>query len=413
MKMKVIDLNQNLMAVVFIISESKTMNKLLHKRYESGDIMLKEMLERARLVTVCLDEWTKKSLTSSFLGISACFYDPRDNVARHIVLCIKQIQHPHTGEMLKDAVLDTISEWNIDSSKVLMLVTDNGANVVKAMRLLREDAAAKEIEYKESEGVEDSDSTHEDQLEAESSTNLEEDDSDDTDSVFSEDDEDEDDENLQFPNLSFRHMPCMAHTLQLVIKKAFSVTTCSLVSKVRAIVGHIRRSGVAVQKLLDITGKTLTTDNATRWNSSYLMMKRLSELRHGVNQVIETMNIDSLRVAEWDELVNFVSLLEPFAELTNVLQSDSHSLSYIIPSLLDLQYHLQQFPHLIMLTRSMLQDLQHRFQYILNPSSDNFNPVPAAASLLDPTVAAVMFTDDARDLLEAAKSYIIVQVGYN
>jgi len=90
---------------------------------------------------VCLDEWTKKSLTASFLGISGCFYDPVDSITRYIVLSINQIQHPHTGEMLKDAVTET-SERNTDSTKVLMLVTDNGANVVKAMRLLSEEATA-------------------------------------------------------------------------------------------------------------------------------------------------------------------------------------------------------------------------------------------------------------------------------
>jgi len=47
---------------------------------------------------------------------------------------IKQIQHPHTGEMLKEAVMETLTEWNIDHSKILLLVTDNGANVVVRCR---------------------------------------------------------------------------------------------------------------------------------------------------------------------------------------------------------------------------------------------------------------------------------------
>jgi len=43
---------------------------------------------------------------------------------------------------VKDAVTETLSEWNIDSTKVLMLVTDNGTSVVKAMRLVSEEATA-------------------------------------------------------------------------------------------------------------------------------------------------------------------------------------------------------------------------------------------------------------------------------
>jgi len=105
------------------------MTEHLFARYEAAVSKLKEVVGRARQITVCLDEWTKKGHSLSFLGVSACFYDPVDSVTRHIVMRIKQIQHPHTGEMLKEAVMETLTEWNIDRSKVLLLVTDNGANV--------------------------------------------------------------------------------------------------------------------------------------------------------------------------------------------------------------------------------------------------------------------------------------------
>lgn len=231
-------------------------------------------------------------------------------------------------------------------------------------------------------------------------------------------DEDQDDSELSedyqeeftVPFVSLRHMPCMAHTLQLVVKKALSTNSCSILSKARSLVGHVRKSGVAVQKLQDICGKTLPVDNATRWNSSYLMMKRLTELRHSINQVVQMLKVDTLRVAEWEEVENVVNLLEPFADQTNLLQSDAHSLSYIIPALLDLQYHLHNFEPLRMVSRAMLQDLNRRFEHILQPSSEHFNPLPAAACLLDPTVAAVMLTDDVKELLEAGKCYVISQV---
>jgi hypothetical protein len=49
-------------------------------------------------------------------------------------------------------------------------------------------------------------------------------------------------------------------------------------------------------------GKTLITDNTTRWNSSYYMAKRVLELRGPVNDVLAEMKIDSLLVAEWSRL---------------------------------------------------------------------------------------------------------------
>ena len=388
----------------FMCTASKKMNQLLQNRYESAEVKLKELVSRARQLTVCLDEWTKKSLTASFLGISCCFYDRVDSITRHIVLSIKQIQHPHTGEMLKDAVTEVLSEWNIDSTKVLMLVTDNGANVVKAMRLLSEEATV-------AAAAATSSADEMGDLEDEQAESREDEETSDEDLGDDPDDHCEDDE-LDFPHIAFRHMPCMAHSLQLVVKKAFRSTHCIIVSKVRTLVAHIRRSGVAVQMLLNLSGKNVIMDNATRWNSSFQMMKRLSELRTSVNQVTQAMKIDSLRVAEWDELVSLVEILEPFAEQTNVLQSDAQSLSYIIPSLLNLQYHLQNFNGYKTLSQSMLQDLNARFKHILEPAAVNhsFNPIPASACLLDPSVARAMFTEDVHELLEAAKSYTITQV---
>jgi len=62
--------------------------------------------------------------------------------------------------------LETLTDRNIDSSKVLMLVTENGANVVKAMRLIGEEAAVSageggDFEDEHHEGGEDNSTTEE------------------------------------------------------------------------------------------------------------------------------------------------------------------------------------------------------------------------------------------------------------
>jgi len=56
---------------------------------------------------------------------------------------------------------------------------------------------------------------------------------------------------------------------------------------------------------------------------------------------------DSLLANEWTRLEETSSLLEPFTVSTDVLQTDAQSLSNILPSLLDLECHLQQFPSLV------------------------------------------------------------------
>jgi hypothetical protein len=128
-------------------------------------------------------------------------------------------------------------------------------------------------------------------------------------------------------------------------------------------------------------GKTLITDNTTRWNSSYYMAKRVLELRGPVNDVLAEMKIDSLLVAEWSRLAELVMLLEPFATQTDNLQSNKYhlSLSYAIPSLLDLQCHLQSIQHCKTLTKALLTDIHQRFGCLLIPDSPSFIPLPVAS----------------------------------
>jgi len=87
-------------------------------------------------------------------------------------------------------------------------------------------------------------------------------------------------------------------------------------------------------------------------------------------------------------------------------QTDAQSLSSIIPCILNLECHLQQHTAAKTITSRMLDDLHRRFATLLYPSDEHFNPIPAAACLLDPTVAQAIMTPECAVLLHAAKLYI-------
>ena len=299
---------------------------------------LKEVLSSCRRVTICLDGWTKKGLSSSFLGISACFYDPKSNSAQHALLNLNLLEHPHTGEMLSKCLEESLKKWEIPEAKVMLIVSDNGANMVKAIRLLRERA---ESSNDQSSGNEEA--VENDEEEEGNGEEL-------GDAI-----------NLVVDNISYRRLGCLAHTLQLLVKEAYNGDYSELLTKTRTLVGKIRKSSVAMEKIVQSCGKSPVSDNTTRWNSTYLMVRRLLEIKLSLNKVLADMNIDSLLTSEWGRLEEIVSLLEPFASQTDVLQTDALSLSYIIPSLLNLECHLDQFPSNKILINSMLQNLQKRF----------------------------------------------------
>ncbi|TKS88171.1 hypothetical protein D9C73_023399 [Collichthys lucidus] len=99
---------------------------------------LKEILKDARKLTLCVDGWSKKGLTASFLGVSACFYHPPGGRVYHALLSLHRLDHPHTGECIARCIDETMVAWDIVGDKVLLVVTDNGLNIVKAVRLLSE-----------------------------------------------------------------------------------------------------------------------------------------------------------------------------------------------------------------------------------------------------------------------------------
>ena len=115
---------------------SSKVSALLNDRYEKTAVKVRSLLHESRRVTICLDGWSKKGLTSSFWGKSACFFDPNANISRHTMLSLVQLHHPHTGEALADALEKCLMHWDIPVGKVLLVICDNGANIVKAVRLM-------------------------------------------------------------------------------------------------------------------------------------------------------------------------------------------------------------------------------------------------------------------------------------
>lgn len=293
-----------------------------------------------------------------------------------------------------------MQEWGINSTNILMVVSDNGSNM-KAVQLLNDRYFQQQC-GEDDEDDEDGESEGNDQ-------DVEEDESENGEG----DDERTDAEVIELADLQdvvpYRRLMCMAHSIQLVINKAY-VHYDTLITKARRIVGRVKKSSVAVEKLKKTTGKMLLSDNSTRWNSTFRMAERLIELKDAVNQVLIEQKCDTLLVSDWARLSEMCQLLKPFAVQTDKLQSNSQSLSYVLPALMELDFHLQSSSAPKAVTKAMMDDMTVRFQSIRDPTSDNFNPLPAASCLLDPTVASVLLTDDMKSLLEAAKDFIVNEV---
>lgn len=427
----------------FKLPASGKLHKLLIQQYCNSKTAIKGMLSNVRKVTVCLDGWSAKGLASSYLGISVNFFNPVTHQPVHATLNLCQMPHPHTGAAIAEVLESCMEEWGISPTKVLLIVTDNGSNMVKAIKILQEKETEKYKQILRQSDVTadaedlDSDPSNESDVDLDDSPNEYESeigngrDTDvnmenlagesenvNDDSINDNDDEEELEESFDLPDyVPYRRMPCMAHTLQLVVHLAYKKYYTSIISKARRIVGQVRKSSVLVEKLVERCGKQLISDCTTRWNSTYQMARRLLDIKSDLNHVLSEAKIDTLLASEWVKLEEMANLLEPFSTTTDILQTDSQSMSYILPALLNLECHLQQFAGANAaakgkgISRLMLSDFSSRFASILDPQSFQFNAIPVAACLLDHTVASVLVAShENQHLLEAAKSYIISQV---
>lgn len=255
------------------------MKRLLQEDFQSLSADLKQMLKRARRITLCVDGWSTKSLTASYVGISACFFDPvlGKQGPVHACLNLSNIEHPHTGEKLAECINRSLQQWDIPEDKIILVVSDNGSNMLKAIRLLQ--AEAENVETDEEQETEESTES-----ESDSEADEDEDVNEDEDEAVGSNEEDL----LVLPHVPFRRMPCLAHTLQLIIKLPY-VHYEALIAKTRRMVGRIRKSSVATEKILERSGKSLIADVTTRWNSTYYMIQRLLSIKTIVNEILSEM----------------------------------------------------------------------------------------------------------------------------
>ena len=91
-------------------------------------------LQEASKVSICADIWSKRGLTASFLGITAHFFSRKDHKRHCLTLAVWRMPLPHTADHVRDLVHKVLSEWNIPLNKIMVIVTDNGSNMVAAFK---------------------------------------------------------------------------------------------------------------------------------------------------------------------------------------------------------------------------------------------------------------------------------------
>ena len=202
--------------------------------------------------------------------------------------------------------------------------------------------------------------------------------------------------------LKARHLPCFAHTLNLVVKDALKRNgeIQNVLTRVKAIVRYFHTSVEAVDRLKDMQQKKkqLINDVETRWTSTIQMLRRYIGLHKEVTAVLVMLSKGHMCVSGMDveKMKSTVEALEPFELATEEMSAEKRTtLSKVIPILAQLQECLCEMCDSNTLAQELGTQMQKRFR-LLQASF----PL-AASTFLDPRFKQLPFTDE--DALEKAE----------
>lgn len=172
--------------------------------------------------------------------------------------------------------------------------------------------------------------------------------------------------------VKLRHLPCFAHTLNLVYKD-----TCNqlefkeLMDKCKQIVRYFKHSTLAsdqlkaAQKSLNKPELKLLQEIETRWNSLFYMIERLRKVRDEVTLVINQNSRapPNLSAEEYTLLEEVEKILDPLEACTTAISGESYpTISLIIPLIKGLSLEIAK------VERENLSDFSKNFIQLMKES---------------------------------------------
>lgn len=193
-------------------------------------------------------------------------------------------------------------------------------------------------------------------------------------------------------NQNWRHIPCLAHTLNLIAQSGLGEIK-NVHKKVKTIVEYFKRSTKAnlklknAQKQMGYPELKLIQDVCTRWNSTYDMFQRCIDNKEPLMSTIAIIgNMDNLVHEDFEIIKHYCAVFKPFKEVTIELSSEKGiSISKVLILIKALHSHLKNkekepnLPNAIHLMLSkMVIKANAKFENIENQS------VLTEATILDP-----------------------------
>ncbi|XP_040278901.1 E3 SUMO-protein ligase ZBED1-like isoform X2 [Bufo bufo] len=301
-----------------------------------NNIKAEMMVRVGNASAVCLttDCWTSRT-TTSFMAVTCHYIDENFRLLSCLLDCFSFTER-HTADNLAAELNKICEEWGI-TDKVVACTSDNASNIKAAIR-----------------------------------------------------------------KVGWKHLPCFAHTLNSIVRESLK-NIQETVAKVNNIVECVNGSTVATERLkatqrqMCLEELRLKQDVATRWNSTYYMLKRFLGMKEAIIAALALVKprLPTLTLEEWDLIKDACEVLKPFEEVTMEISTERYvTASKVILMARGLQKAVQRLRGAISnygpvseMINALTDEMQKRFYQI-----EHIQQL-AEATLLDPRFKRRAFHD--------------------
>ncbi|CAF2019737.1 unnamed protein product [Rotaria magnacalcarata] len=340
---------------------------------------IKNLLDSVDHLCITVDVWTDRR-GRSFAGVTGHFLD-LEYVPQALLLDFLRLKGPHTGENIQNITIQILDNMKI-KGKVYRIITDNACSMIKA--------------YKFGLSVTDIDYTVQDD-----NKQQQDDDYDGLSEWLLVDWCENNNDLFDKGNDPAKRLSCFAHSLQLTIRDGLKYTPY-LSKSLSKCINLARRShkSTKIADILDDIGKTINKSNMTRWSSEYLLIKSIIGLgKKSINEITDVIDDNGLKFSNDDFVIlqEAVQILEPFAEITSRIQSESVvTASLVVPSVVHIIDHLKTIKSNISFLKKLCLQLEQatneRFSGIVKRLSQQIvyqddpfsDPIYFVCTVLDP-----------------------------
>ncbi|KAJ1521791.1 hypothetical protein ONE63_003426 [Megalurothrips usitatus] len=307
-------------------------------------LKLSDVKSELESVSIAIDIWTSRA-QDPFIAFNLQYVSPEFNMESY-TLDLEPFSGHHTAEAICKKLDEKLEDIELNDDDIeKFVVSDNGSNMLAALEQSSEDR----------------------RLDREIAEILRQ-------------------------RKSWEHLKCFNHTAQLAItdtKRDMNMN--NVIDKTSRLVTRYKKSATAkealerYQKDLDLAPHSMLQRVKTRWNSDHIMLARAVEQKQAIINECAASGESCLSASEWRLAEGFVQVLQPIADHTDELGSQTvPTASMVLPVICEIQAELQEFIQKapkgtgIQFARKLLTNVENRFFYY------NSKEVYKVAMVVDP-----------------------------